>query len=316
MSASQIASGVDYASMGFAAQHSRSGLKGSAGEKIKVGGTLELDFYWGGFDANARPRMRLAYASMSNGNLELRFGQQWDIFSPINATTNNTNGNMWYTGNRGFRRAQIQLHYNIPIDGLAPLLQLSLGEASKEATDLGADNKSGVPMIQGRLSANLMKETIIGLYFVYATFDPNPHTDNDDYSTAGFGIDFNIPFRSMLTVKGEFNTGTNLENSNLFTIAGNGAYDDDRKSMGLWFHAIAKPSSTVNFVLGYGMDKNQTNNLVSGTIEQNTAFYGDVIFPIGNGFSIALELENISTKIKDGDTNSSLIFDVAGKIDF
>lgn len=223
---------------------------------------------------------------------------------------------MWYTGNRGFRRAQIQLHYKLPVEGLAPLLQLSLGEATKEESGLGADNKSGMPMIQGRLSANLMKKNVIGLYFVYAKFDPDPNTDDDEYNTSGFGIDFNIPFSSMLTVKGEFNTGTNLDNANLFTIAGNGAYDDDRKSMGLWFNAIAKPSSTVNFVLGYGMDKNQTDNLVSGAIEQNTAFYGDVIFPFGNGFSIALELENISTKIKDGDTNSSLIFDVAGKIAF
>ncbi len=69
-------------------------------------------------------------------------------------------------------------------------------------------------------------------------------------------------------------------------------------------------------MLGFGLDKNQTDNLAAGAIEQNTAIYGDVIFPFGNGFSIALEIENISTKIKGGDTNSALIFDLAGTVAF
>ncbi|MDZ7358224.1 MAG: hypothetical protein ONB33_11530, partial [candidate division KSB1 bacterium] len=74
LTAAQVASGVDNPALGFTAQHSRFGLKGSAGDAIKVGGTLELDFFWAGFDANARSRVRLAYASMAKGNMELRFG--------------------------------------------------------------------------------------------------------------------------------------------------------------------------------------------------------------------------------------------------
>ncbi|MDW7681913.1 MAG: hypothetical protein SCK70_15230, partial [bacterium] len=80
--------------------------------------------------------------------------------------------------------------------------------------------------------------------------------------------------------------------------------------------AISKPSASVNFVLGYGMDKNQTDNLGDGHIEQNSVIYGDIIFPFGYGFSIALEVQNISTKIKGGDTYSAMVFDIAGKIVF
>ena len=53
----------------------------------------------------------LHYASVIHGGFEARMGQMWDIFSPNNANTNNTNGNMWYAGNRGFRRAQLYLGY-------------------------------------------------------------------------------------------------------------------------------------------------------------------------------------------------------------
>jgi hypothetical protein len=316
LASSQIASGVDYSAIGFTAMHTRFGFKGTTGDAIKVGGMFELDFFGGGFDANIKPRIRLAYASMATGNLELRFGQQWDLYSPINASTNNTNGNMWYAGNRGFRRAQIQVHYKLGTDGLSPLLQLSVGEGAKEVSALGADNLSGIPMIQGRFSAKLMEKNEIGVYFVYAKHDPDPENDDDEYNTSGFGVDFNFPFSPQFALKGEFNMGTNLSNCDLFNIAGSGSKDDDRKVMGVWLNALSKPSSKVNFVAGFGMDKNQTDNLAAGAQEQNTVVYGDIIFPFDHGFSIALEVQSISTKIKDGDTNSALVFNISGKIGF
>jgi len=171
-------------------------------------------------------------------------------------------------------------------------------------------------MLQGRLSTKFMTKHTLGLYFVYAKYDPNPDLDDDEYNTSGFGLDFDLPFSSMLAVKGEINMGTNLNNANLFTTVGNGAADDERKSMGFWVNAISKPSTSVNFVLGFGMDNNQTDDLGAGASESNSTFYGDIIFPFGNGFSIALEAQSISTKIKGGDTNSALVFDVAGILNF
>lgn len=316
LTAAQVASGTDNPALGFTAQHSRFGLKGSAGDAIKVGGTLELDFFWAGFDANARSRIRLAYASMAKGNMELRFGQQWDLFSPNIPMTNNTNGILWFSGNYGFRRAQFQFHYKMPMDNMTPMLQLSIGEATRDESGLGSDNKAAFPMLQGRLSSKFMNKHTLGFYFVYAKYDPNPDLDNDEYNTSGFGVDFDFPFSPMLALKGEVNMGTNLNNANLFTTVGSGAANDDRKSMGFWVTAISKPSSTVNFVLGYGMDNNQTDKLAAGATESNSTIYGDIIFPFGNGFSIALEAQNISTKIKGGDTNSALVFDIAGVLNF
>jgi len=332
LSAPQLASGVEDPAMGFTAQHTRFGLKINKDGDVKVGGKLELDFYGGPFDANGKPRIRQAFAYLATGNFEVRFGQQWDLFSPVNASTNNTNGNMWYAGNRGFRRAQIQLIYKLPGENFTPMLQVSAGEGAKEAKGLGIDNMAASPMFQGRLSAKIKEKYTVGVYFVQANFkeaatDSLGKVYNVDYefSTSGFGADINLNFHKYFSLKGEVNMGTNLNNANLFNIAGNCGYSTDatgkvtytdKKSLGLWFNAISKITDHFHVVVGFGMDQNQTDDLAKGAVESNTVIYGDLIFPIKNGFSIALEVQNITTAIKEGDNNSATVINLAGKITF
>ncbi|MBE9467129.1 MAG: hypothetical protein IMY72_02265 [Bacteroidetes bacterium] len=310
----QIAGASDDPALGFTAQHTRFGLKITKEGEYKVGGKIEMDFYGGAADANGKPRIRQAYVSLAKNNFEIRVGQQWDIFSPVNAATNNTNGNMWYAGNRGFRRGQIQLRYKLPANSL---IQLAICEPAKEAGGLGADNLSAMPMIQGRLSTKLADKYGIGAYFAYAKFNPLPDVDNTDFSANGFGADFNLNFAKLFALKGEVNYGTNLNNANLFNIAGSALNkDDDRNSLGIWFNSTSKISDHFILVIGAGMDKNNSDNLGSGDIEQNTVIYGNFIFPIENGFSFAAELQNISTKVNTSDDNSALILNFAAKLTF
>ena len=318
LSSPQLANGVDESAIGFTAKHTRFGLKGFTGSDIKVGGVIELDFFsTGGFDPNVNPRIRLAYASVTWDNLELRFGQQWDIFSPLNATTNNTNGNLWFGGNLGFRRGSIQMHYKIPAEGFQPMIQLALAEAVRETgTGIGNDNKAMLPMVQGRFSAKFLENKTVGIYFVYSKFTPKPDTSSFDYTSSGFGIDFTLPFHKFFEVHGELNLGTNLNNSDLFTIAGKGKNGDDRKNLSLWTNITSKLSDQFNFVLGIGMDKNQTDNIAIGAVEQNFVIYGDFIFPITKEFSISLELGNISTSVKGFSDRTALIGIFSGKINF
>lgn len=316
LSAPHFASGVEHAASGFTVQHTRFGLKGSAGDKIKISGVLELDFYNGAFDSNAKPRMRLAYMSMVTGQFEFRFGQQWDIFSPINATTTNTSGNLWYAGNKGGRRTQIQGWFRSGKNNISPILQLSIGEAAKETSGLGEDNLSNLPMLQGRLSAQLLDRHTLGVFAAYAKFSPNPNDSNEDYFMKGFGVDIFIKFNSKLILKGEFNTGTNLRNANLFSAVGSGSKNNERKSTGLWFNILAYPSGLINLVAGFGMDKSQSDVISDREIKQNTSYYGDFIFPIVHGFSLTLELQNISTQVQNGETNSAFILNFSGRVDF
>jgi len=64
------------------------------------------------------------------------------------------------------------------------------------------------------------------------------------------------------------------------------------------------------------MNKNKTDNLAAGAVESNTVIYGDLIFPIYKGYSMALEVQNITTGIKDKDNNSATVINLAAKIVF
>ncbi|MFY9144510.1 MAG: hypothetical protein WAN95_03640 [Bacteroidales bacterium] len=164
--APQFASGSGQSAISFTGQHTRLGLKSTVGNKVKVGGLVEIDFFGGPADANTKIRLRQGYASIATGGFEARFGQQWDLFSPNIPNTVNTNGNMWYNGNMGFRRGQIQLSYKWNLEKINPMLQIAFAEGAQESIGLGKDNISGQPMIQARLSGKFDDKYTVGVYYV------------------------------------------------------------------------------------------------------------------------------------------------------
>jgi hypothetical protein len=308
LAAPQQATGVEQSAVGFTAQHTRIGLKSTVGEQIKVGGVVEIDFFTNTFVTNATPRIRLGYASVAKGGFEARMGQQWDLFSANNPTTNNTNGNMWYAGNRGFRRAQLQLSYMLDNEKISPMVQFSLGETTPDGAFPGFDNQSGIPMIQARLSGKIMKKYVVGASFASGKYVAEVGTPLEfNYNTSGVSFDFNLPIHKYFSLLGEFSTGTNLSNATLFSVAGNYSYTinpvtsaitkNSTKSMGYWLNATSNITDWFSVVLGYGMDKNNNETFAINNVEKNTVLYGDLIFPIKHGFSVALEYQNIKTVV-------------------
>lgn len=339
----QFASGVEESAISFTAQHTRLGLKGVTGEKVKVGGLVEIDFYNGPSDANLKPRIRLGYASIAKGGFEARVGQQWDLFSANNANTVNTNGNLWFAGNMGFRRAQIQLSYTTTTDFVDPMIQVSFGEGAREEAGLGKDNLSGSPMIQARLSGKFSKKYIVGISFANTSFKELKGTtmgtdilaEDFTFNTTGIGVDFNLPFDKYFSLLGEFNTGTNLNNSNLFSAAGNYYYtldaagkptEYDRKSTGFWLNATSNVTDWMTIVIGYGMDNNSSDDFKVNAVEKNSMIYGDFIFPLKHGFSVALEVQNLATtvvtgvdasnKITSSQDNKATVIGLSGRVTF
>lgn len=341
--APQFANGVDQSAISFTAQHTRLGLKGAVGEKIKVGGLVEIDFFGGPADANTKIRLRQGYASVAKGGFEAKFGQQWDLFSPNNPNTVNTNGNMWYNGNMGFRRGQIQLSYKWDNERIDPMIQVSVGEGAHETSGLGKDNLSGQPMYQARISGKLDDKYIVGVYFVNATFKELKGTTVGDrvlaedftYSASGFGLDFNLPFNKYFSLIGEVNSGTNLASANIFSAAGNYYYtlneagapkDFDRKNTGFWLNATSNVTDWLTAVVGYGMDQNNSDEFKVDAIESNSSIYLDLIFPIKHSYSVALEVNSINTKvvtavdasnkITNSKDNKATIIALSGRVNF
>ncbi len=324
------ATGLDRNATSFTAQHTRMGLKGSgASGSITMGGLIELDFFVIAANANAKPRMRLAYAWCKPlKGLEIRAGQQWDLFSPLNPTTNNTNANLWYDGNYGFRRPQLTLQYTLDLGAIKPMVQLSGGETTKEddllivqapdtskkvtmGTWIGADNLSRRPLIQGRLALGFLKNMEAGVAVAYGSYN-----SKRNYETFGVSVDANLPIHTLFALKAEFAIGTNLNNANLFTIGGNGNELIDVKTQGFWVEALSKPAAWLNVVAGFG-DEMVTSTVATGKTESNMTLYGDLIFPIGEYFSLSIEYQLLNTKMKDiTDANMAHVFDVAGKVNF
>ena len=101
--------------MSFQLQQTRVGLK--VGEGLDVQGRLEIDFVDPAFSQSSpiqgtRPRLRLAYLTYKPGAAHtIMFGQNWDIFSPLNPLTMNLVGASFQAGNSAFLRPQLAYTY-------------------------------------------------------------------------------------------------------------------------------------------------------------------------------------------------------------
>jgi len=101
--------------LSFQLQQTRFGLKINDGGPIS--GRIEVDFIDPAF-SHSSPiqgtglRLRLAYITYkpAEGHT-LMIGQNWDIFSPLNAVTMNMVGNSYQAGNSAFLRPQIAYTY-------------------------------------------------------------------------------------------------------------------------------------------------------------------------------------------------------------
>jgi hypothetical protein len=96
--------------------------------------------------------------------------------------------------------------------------------------------------------------------------------------------------------------------------------------MGFWLNATSNVTDWMTVVLGYGMDKNNSDEFSIGAVEQNSVIYGDFIFPVKHGFSLTLEIQNLATKMVDGvnvnneitssKDNKATVIALSGKVNF
>jgi len=176
---------------------------------------------------------------------------------------------------------------------------------------IGADNKSGIPLAQGRLAASFLTNMEIGVAAVYGAYGVDR-----DYTTMGFSFDASLPIHKFFALKAESAIGTNLNNANLFTIGGNGSATKEVETNGFWVEATSKPLSYFNAVLGFG-DEMVTSAVTTGFAESNMTFYGDLIFPIGEFFSLSAEYQLLRTTMAGADeANIAHVIDIAGRVTF
>ncbi len=289
----------------------RVGLDVDAGEIVgaEVTGKLEVDF------ANASasrsrptPRIRLAYINMDFGSHWFRFGQDWDIISPLYPSIN-SEGVMWNAGNLGDRRAgakfglttgggedvEISMVGGLLFAGAVNNLDADVVAAGPFTSSIIDGSDSGLPMFQGRVGVktDALNFGFWGHYAVYETDHSFPvgiggTTHHKAYS---LGIDLLVNLGDTLSLAGEAWLGENLSDvrggigQSINPVTGRGV-----ESAGGWAEVRVQASDIVRVSVGATLDDPRNDTIAPGGARRNWTAYVATKHDWGGGFMTGLDM--------------------------
>lgn len=200
--APRFATGGDESAVNLTAMNSRFGFKWNGptlNNGYRTAGVLEFDLFDPDSNNQMHVRNRLAAFTLSRAEQQWLFGQHWDVFSPLNPTTLMTNGNLWATGNLGFRRAQVRWSGENGERGL------QWAASVNDPSTIDTDPSSDLPVVEGRLGVDV-KQANLGISGALG----EEEIGDDSESIAGISFDWTVPIPGDLTIKGEAALGENL----------------------------------------------------------------------------------------------------------
>lgn len=271
------------------ARQSRIGLNFS---KDNIKAKLEGDFCGGTAEGNAEFRLRHAYVEATKGDYSLLVGQTWHltplVFPDINnAMAGGFSGALWH------RTPQARLTYS-GIDNID--MALALTRPSRNQSMLGNDGtRSGRPMAQGKLSANIgpAKFTLSG---AYGRFEDEDEEEGDIELAA---VGFVIPVAEFATVSGQAWTGTNLNDFLGAPQMGVDSSDTDEVDARGGFVNINFPvTEEASLSVGHGLsDPDEDADGFSGFegFEKNYTSYGTFTFPLFDDIETKITYARVKT---------------------
>lgn len=248
---------------------------------VKTSGKLEIDFAnfpTGSAESRATPRIRLAYIDVKKENFGLRFGQDWDVVSPLFPSVNGELL-MWNAGNTGDRRAQIQGRWVDNPDATKEVMSLKAalamtGAVNNEDLDTGTlagerdGFDSGMPQIQVRAGYKGLelaegKKSDIGVWGMFGRTETDTFFNgNNRFDTWLAGFDWTLPVTAKLTLRGELWTGANLGDirggmgQTINTQTGN-----EIESTGGWAELVCKCTAQTQLHVGATCDDPKNDDL-------------------------------------------------------
>ncbi len=246
------------------AMHSRFGLKWDGPQMeygFKLGGVFEIDLFDGDSNNQMELRTRLAAFTLSTEKHELLFGQHRDLFSPLNVNTLMTNGNLWQTGNLGFRRAQARYTYRTG--------RWSFAGSINDPSTGGGTSDVDSPLVQGRVGFD-MDNVKLGLSATVGEDETTvPGVDADVWGVAG---DVVWTINSRYKVQGELAAGENL---GVYLSRGgvNPVTENEQESVSAWGQVIYT-GERWNWWAGAAIETLDDTN--PGDIEDTAAVFGGV----------------------------------------
>lgn len=320
------------------ANQSRIGLRfdGPDFGSAETSGRVEVDFYGGGAENKAHLMMRHAFARIDwpENDLTLIAGQTADVISPLVPTTVNYPVG-WWAGNIGYRRPQLQLRKGFALTDASRLefqgaLSRTIGDSNIFGPgDTGED--AGFPTLQARLAYQFPllteKETILGIsgHWGEEEYDISNTGSNRDFDTWSLNADLTLPLLKLLTLKGEYYFGENLD-AYLGGIAqgilhvdldGNPANgrefpQDAITSHGGWAALTIGPFGDFMYNLGATIDSPDNGDLGPSGRSQNMSVFGNTFYSINEALMLGLELSYWETQYLNLDEGDS--FRIQGSV--
>lgn len=302
---------------GVTPQNSRIGLnwKGSkVSEKLTLGGTVELDFLNvinnTVYAVAPIPRIRLLFLELSsNDNWSLIAGQNWEIFSPLNTTSLNIGGNVWYQGNLGTRRPQIRFTYNFSFDDINKMKVAVSANQPANTDDLLSTNSgvtSGIPM--GEALVQYSRKMKYGDLLVAVSGMGGAINDSGTYrKEAGVSWSMFVPLHKYFKLTGEVAYGQNLGYFLSYVNMAGNAYNG--RNMAAWGQITSQWCEKLDTAAGYGIDDIRSSTVATGNVERNQLVFANFrYFPV-KSFYVGLEYNYLRTNYKgNGASQANLIF--------
>ena len=251
---------------------------------LKTSALVEIDFQAANF-AGTRNRgtvmMRRAFIDFIHDDTRLLIGQEWDVVSPLSPQSLNYVPG-YYTGNVGYRRAQIRLERTRKWNSdFSTLWQIAVCDnvPNDYLTDPHVNiANSGWPMLQGRIAttfgrnplANCQPYTVgVSGHIGEMTHDYgydylNPNTAHRRrHETWSANLDVEVPVTNRLRFTTELYTGTNLspllagigQGVDLFSPGSNAFNPRSADAYGGWINLNFKATKKFQINSGYCVER-------------------------------------------------------------
>lgn len=303
------------ASFVLQARWSRLGLNVNAGEIIGADttGKIEMDFanYVNvAAESRAPIRIRLAYMNFDWGGWWARFGQDWDVVSPLFPSVH-LSGLLWNVGNLGDRRPQAIVGYKagedvqfnvtggIGLTGAIDNRNLDLLISPSKYTSQDIDGfDSAIPGLQLRVGVKGKHGAQAGIWGLMEWLETDNRFGGENrWMPYGIGGDLLVPFGDFYA-KGEIWWGQALSDfRGCIGQSINRQTGQEIRSYGGWAELGWQASAIHTFVAGAGFDNPHNRDLTSGQLQRalNQTYYVGWIQNWGGGFKTGFETMYWST---------------------
>ena len=296
---------------GSTVQHSRLTLSLDPVDvrSAKLSGLVELDFFSLGdigdskFNNN-QLRTRQLYLNLEQDGWSLLMGQTWDLFSPLNPTTLNTNGFFWFGGNAGFRRPQLRITKRFEGEDSALVAAASLNSNIGQTITVGGTTRNtgedaGTPVLEGLLTYEFRLGQSSGqIGFSALAGEEEDDVIDEEIAQYWFGVHAQFKPLDWVSLQGEWQIGKNLDaflaGAGYRSAAGPGAGKEIKSTSG-WLQLALRPFERVRVNLHYSLENLYDPDPATGR-SNNRIIGGNAYYDFGEGLEFGVEWDYFATR--------------------